>query len=647
MLIQGLKFFAIIILTLAACLSLQAQLCKGSLGDPIVNITFGAGDNPGPQLTAAATGYQYIYTDCPNDGSYTVRNKSAACFGNSWHTLSSDHTGDANGYFMLINASLAPSAFYVDTVKDLCSNTTYEFAAWILNIMLPSACNGVGIQPNLTFTIEKKDGTILQTYNTNDIPAQTSPIWKQFGFFFSTPAGVSDIVLRIVNNAQGGCGNDLALDDITFKPCGPQITSSFLGNTNNTEHVCYGTAKTVTFTSSLPANFSTYALQWQSSPHNGIWTDIAGETSNILVQNFAANTPVGLYDFRVTAADPDNIAAVKCRVASTILFVQVAVVPVKSAGNNGPVCQNGILNLSAAGGTQYNWRGVNNFSATGSSVNINNVQLAAAGKYYVQVVDQYGCSFLDSTIAAINPSPVATTSFKEIAICTGKNVQLISSGGGTYSWLPVTGLSSAVIADPIAAPLIDTRYRVTITNQYACVDTASIAVSVNESPTANAGADRIIIAGTAIKLLATATGGSVTYLWTPSNYINDPAILQPTVHPPEDTRYTLTVTSANGCGEATAAANIIVFKAIYIPTAFTPNSDGVNDTWKIPALNAFPAFTLVVYNRLGQIVFENKNTNQAWDGTFKGEPAAAGSYVYIIDLKQAPGIIKGSVLIIR
>lgn len=632
---------------LFACHNLQAQLCQGSLGDPIVNINFGAGDNPGPQLTAAATGYQYVNYDCPNDGSYTVRNRSAACFFNSWHTLSSDHTGDANGYFMLINASLAPSAFYVDTVKDLCSNTTYEFAAWILNIMLPSACNGVGIQPNLTFTIEKKDGTLLQTYNTNDIPAQTSPTWKQFGFFFSTPAGVSDIVLRIVNNAQGGCGNDLALDDITFKPCGPLVTSSIEGNSNNTEHVCYGTAKTVTFTSSLPPSFSTYALQWQSSAHNGVWTDIAGETSKILVQNFAANTPVGVYDFRVTAADPDNIAAAKCRVASPILFVQVGAVPAKSATNNGPVCQNGILNLSAAGGTQYKWTGVNNFSATGSSVNINNVQLAAAGKYYVQVVDQYGCSLLDSTIAAINPSPVATTSFKEVAICTGKNIQLISSGGGTYSWLPVTGLSSAVIADPIAAPLIDTRYRVTITNQYACVDTASIAVSVNESPTANAGADRIIIAGTAIKLLATATGGSVTYLWTPSNYINDPAILQPTVHPPEDTRYTLTVTSANGCGEATAAANIIVFKAIYIPTAFTPNSDGLNDTWKIPALNAFPAFTLVVYNRLGQIVFENKNNNQAWDGTFKGEPAAAGSYVYVIDLKQAPGIIKGSVLIIR
>ncbi len=645
--IPGIKFFALTILLLLAGNYVKAQLCQGSLGDPIVNITFGAGNNPGPQLAAAATGYQYIYTDCPDDGSYTVRNTSSGCFFNSWHTLTSDHTGDANGYFMLVNASLAPSAFYVDTVKDLCSNTTYEFASWVLNIMLPTACRGAGIQPNLTFTIEKKDGTLLQSYNTNDIPSQSTPIWKQFGFFFTTPAGVSDIVLRIVNNAQGGCGNDLALDDITFKPCGPLVSGGIAGNSTNTEHLCFGTDKTVSFTSGLPANFSYYALQWQSSPHNGIWTDIAGETSPVFSHYFAANTPVGVYDYRVTAADPANIASAKCRVASTILFVQVGPIPARSASNNSPACQNGILNLSASGGVQYKWSGVNNFTGTGSSLNINNVQLAAAGKYYVQVIDTYGCTLLDSTIATVNPAPVATTSFAEAAICTAKSIQLTSSGGGTYSWLPVTGLSSAVIANPVASPLINTTYEVTITNQFSCMDSAQIVLNVNQSPTATAGMDRTIIAGTAIKLLATSTGDSVTYEWSPPNYINDPTILQPTVHPPEDTRYVLTVNSANGCGVATAAVNIFVFKGINIPTAFTPNNDGLNDTWKIPALNAFPGFTMVVYNRLGQIVFENKNANQAWDGSYKGEPLAAGVYVYVIDLKQAPGILKGSVLIIR
>ena len=114
----------------------------GSLGDPLINITFGAGANPGPPLTAATTGYQYLAADCPNDGFYTVRNNTINCFSNSWHSLRADHTGDPNGYFMLVNASIQPSVFYLDTVKGLCTNTTYEFAAWIANVLKSTACNG-------------------------------------------------------------------------------------------------------------------------------------------------------------------------------------------------------------------------------------------------------------------------------------------------------------------------------------------------------------------------------------------------------------------------------------------------------------------------------------------------------------------------
>ncbi|HRI20440.1 MAG TPA: hypothetical protein PLA68_05780, partial [Panacibacter sp.] len=58
-----------------------AQLCQGSLGDPVVNITFGAGNNPGPPLKAATTNYSFKGYDCPNDGSYTVINSTTACFG--------------------------------------------------------------------------------------------------------------------------------------------------------------------------------------------------------------------------------------------------------------------------------------------------------------------------------------------------------------------------------------------------------------------------------------------------------------------------------------------------------------------------------------------------------------------------------------
>src|SRR5688572_12429748 len=109
----------------------NGQLCQGSLGDPLVNITFGNGANPGAPLSAAATGYQFVSSDCPNDGFYTVRNNTNSCFGNSWHSLAGDHTGHGSGYFMLVNASIQPSAFYVDTVRGLCGSSTYEFAAWV------------------------------------------------------------------------------------------------------------------------------------------------------------------------------------------------------------------------------------------------------------------------------------------------------------------------------------------------------------------------------------------------------------------------------------------------------------------------------------------------------------------------------------
>ncbi|WP_301922265.1 gliding motility-associated C-terminal domain-containing protein [Ferruginibacter sp.] len=93
--------------------------------------------------------------------------------------------------------------------------------------------------------------------------------------------------------------------------------------------------------------------------------------------------------------------------------------------------------------------------------------------------------------------------------------------------------------------------------------------------------------------------------------------------------------------------HVFVFKGIFIPKAFSPNGDGLNDTWRIPVLAAFPAFEVTVFNRLGQKVFQNKNVNILWDGTFKGNTVSAVAYFYMIDLKQFPGVLKGTVLIIR
>jgi hypothetical protein len=177
------NFFVFFILLLNGSHA-NAQTCQGSLGDPIVNFNFGAGANPGSPLPA--TSYNYFASDCPTDGSYTIRTNTNSCFANTWHSVTGDHTGNANGYFMLINASVASSAFYVDTVRGLCPNTTYEFAAWIMNVIKPTACNGNANQPNITFSIEQTNGTVIQTSVTGNIPPTNAPIWTRRQTFFTT-----------------------------------------------------------------------------------------------------------------------------------------------------------------------------------------------------------------------------------------------------------------------------------------------------------------------------------------------------------------------------------------------------------------------------------------------------------------------------
>jgi len=198
------------LVTLAPLFSI-AQTCTGSLGDPVLDETFGEGT--GPQTISAALPANTIYdltyvpSTCPSDGYYSIVNYTTGCFG-TWGTLK-DHTGDPNGNYMLVNASILPSDFYIDTVNNLCAGTTYQFGSYIANM-----CTILQIFPNLLFTIEKTDGTVLSSYTTGDIPTSSDSIsWNQYSFFFTIPAGVSSVVLRMHNNAPGGNGNDFALDD--------------------------------------------------------------------------------------------------------------------------------------------------------------------------------------------------------------------------------------------------------------------------------------------------------------------------------------------------------------------------------------------------------------------------------------------------
>lgn len=636
-----------ILLLLLLLQQASAQLCQGSLGDPIVNITFGAGANPGAALNAAGTGYTYSSTDCPLDGSYTVRNNSSGCFGGTWHNIGGDHTGNANGYFMLVNASIQPSAFYIDTVRDLCANTTYEFAAWILNVTNQQSCNGAAIQPNLTFRIERTDGTLLQFYNTNNIPVSVSPEWKQFGFFFTTPVGIPDVVIRIINNAGGGCGNDLALDDITFRPCGPLIVSSIASQTTNTVSLCEGTQQSYTFSCTVSGGFINPSYQWQEKINNGSWIDIPGETNIAFNKNFSAATATGTYAYRLAVAENGNMNSLQCRITSSPLTVNVIANPVTSTSNNSPLCRGEQAVLTASGGVTYQWNGPNGFTASGSPLEINNIQFSQEGKYYVLVKNAQGCSHFDSTSITLKPSPVAVTDFTDGKICSGDSITLFLSGGDTFEWIPTTGLSSANIPSPHASPQSSTQYAGVVSNSVNCTDTAHIHITVLERPNADAGPDKYTIINRPVELDATAMGDEINYSWNVSPYLNDNSLLQPLANPPGNEEFIFSVQSLNGCGNSADTMKVFVYNDVYIPNCFTPNGDAINDTWNIPSLNAFKNFELTVLNRYGEKVFYTKNENKPWDGNFKGKPLPVGAYVYFLDLKTRVAPLKGTVMIIR
>jgi gliding motility-associated-like protein len=639
--IKILKILIIILcLIIFSSFAVNAQLCEGSLGDPVVDITFGSGSNPGPPLVGTTT-YTFNDGDCPPDGSYTIESSTNSCY--SWYTVPHDHTGDPNGYMMVINASYEPGFFFIRKVSGLCPNTTYQFAAWIMNLNYPSACAANSILPNVTFNIESTSGRVIKTYSTGDIPTQSSPTWTQYGFFFTSDSSSDTVVLRMINNAPGGCGNDLLLDDITFRACGPLVNASVVGNPDSI-NVCTGDTSTFIFNANVSAGYSNPIYQWEVSTDSGsTWSDIPGANDTFYVRP-AVITP-GNYLYRLAVSERSNLNISSCSIISNLINISVNKYPVPGATSVG-ACLEDTLTLKAAGGGTYLWSGPSGFTSNQQNPVISNTSPADDGMYYVQVTSTRACTSFDSTLVQLTVKPTVQAG-NDTQICEGKVTQLNATGSNitSYYWSPAYGLSSQIIPDPIAQPDTTTLYILTAYN-VKCPVTDSVHVLVNKNPSANAGPDKVIISGQSTFLNGTVGGSDITYTWQPDQYIDSVNTLTPVVNPPANQYYLLRVVSNVGCGTAIDSVLVKVFEKLFIPNAFTPNNDGINDTWYIETLQAYPGAEVKVYNRYGQLVFDNKGKNFAWDGTLNGQLLPSGAYVYTIDLKNNTTLIKGVVYLL-
>jgi hypothetical protein len=197
--------------------------------------------------------------------------------------------------------------------------------------------------------------------------------------------------------------------------------------------------------------------------------------------------------------------------------------------------------LNATGAVTYLW----NSHPSLSALNIANpvATPTAQTEYFVVGTDANGCSNIDSvTISTINLPGISAGVDK--FICEGDNVQIFATGGLTYVWNTDPTLSSTIISNPFASPLVTTTYTVEGTDINGCSNTDQVVVNVNTLPNVSAGPDTSVCVNGSIVLQAT---GAVDYTWSPNASLSATNIPNPTATPTGATTYFVTGEDANGC----------------------------------------------------------------------------------------------------
>ncbi len=248
----------------------------------------------------------------------------------------------------------------------------------------------------------------------------------------------------------------------------------------------------------------------------------------------------------------------------------------------------------------------------------------------------------------LNGSPVVSP----VTLCQADAaIQLVENkgiytGNGVFSG---TGISSAGLFDPAVSGTgtFTINYLFTA-SATGCTYATSFQITVNPTPAVSLPANYTMLEGGQTTLTSTATvsAGTITYKWTPSAGLSQDSIANPVATPTDNTTYTLTVTSDKGC-TASAQVFVKVLKAPVVPNTFTPNGDGINDTWDIQYLNSYPNCKVEIINRYGERVYFSNGYPVPWDGRYKGADLPVGTYYYIITPGSGRKAISGYVAIIR
>lgn len=370
-----------------------------------------------------------------------------------------------------------------------------------------------------------------------------------------------------------------------------------------------------------------------------------------LVNIINANTATPTVTPTVTTTYRVELESSGCRNYDTVR-VRVVDRVTLSARADTTSCQGDPVQLSLiTDGLQYIWSP----AATLSNPTVINPIATPTVTTTYQVIARIGsCTATDDLTVFVVPYPFVTLA-PDTTICYNTPAQLYGTFRGTsFTWTPANSLNNPNIINPIATPPRTTNYILSVFDTLGCPKPGrdSMLVTVLPKIIPFAGRDTAVIIGQPLQFNAE---GGVSYLWTPSTGLSNPTIANPIgIYDGsfDNIRYRVDVFNAAGCSDS-AFVNVKIFKtapSIFVPTAFTPNNDGLNDVIRPIAVGMKEIKYFRIYNRWGQMVFHTTTNGQGWDGRINGSPQATNVFVWMVsatDYLGNPYFQKGTVTLIR
>lgn len=317
-----------------------------------------------------------------------------------------------------------------------------------------------------------------------------------------------------------------------------------------------------------------------------------------------------------------------------------------SAGQNDTICPNQSILLTATntGATQFTW-------TPGQFLNNNTLLNPMANPpittaFYLTASNGIGCTKIDSSLIVLHELPERSITVPT-NICKNDSIRLTATGGDIYLWSPGNEITSNFVAYPEGT----TDYSVQVTDSYCNFITFLFTrVTVLPPPDVKATKSNDIDCFYGSTQL-NATGAS-QYLWSPASLIDNITIANPIVMPGSETLFTVKGIDGNGCvnyDEVVVKVESLNKSMYLMPSAFTPNNDGLNDCYGIKGWGLVEELDFNIYNRWGQRVFHTTKPGKCWDGYYKGQQQSPDVYVYIVKAKTLCGSMekKGSFILIR